>query len=467
MPDIAIKIQNLTKSYKLYNRHIERLKESLHPLGKKYHRPFYALKDVSFEVPRGEIMGIVGRNGAGKSTLLNIIAGVSTPSSGQVNVKGTVSALLELGTGFNPEMTGIENIYFHGTIKGYSRTEVDSKLDDIIAFADIGEFINQPLKTYSSGMRARLGFAVAINIDPEILIIDEVLAVGDELFKRKCYAKMEELFQSGCTVLFVSHSGNTINEICARAIFLDRGELILDGPAKLVTAYYQKYLFANPDNILKIRDEIIQLDKDEVLKEKFARNLEAKAPRSRPEKQQVLKEDKEEVSRQKALLIPDFKPRSTVVTKNYDVEVYDIHIKTLHGEKVNYLVSNEEYALTFRAKFNLNCDEIVFGFRVKTIKGFRLLTSRLNPGNDSIRNIKIHDEFLTECRFHCNLLEGTYLIDLRITRYDTDEEEPVVNVSDALIFKVQKMNYDYRQAGIIYMDQKAHLKKVNEVGHVG
>ena len=187
--DIAIKIKDLTKCYKIYNKPSDRLKESLDPFRKKYHRDFFALNNVCFNVKRGETVGIIGKNGSGKSTLLKLITGVLTPTDGNIIVNGKISALLELGAGFNPEFTGIENIYMNGTIMGFSKVEMDKKLQDIIDFADIGDFINQPVKMYSSGMFARLAFAVAINIEPDILIVDEALSVGDVFFQNKCFKK--------------------------------------------------------------------------------------------------------------------------------------------------------------------------------------------------------------------------------------------------------------------------------------
>jgi len=185
--DIVISTRNLTKVYKLYRSPQDRLKEALHPGRKKYHKDFYALKDVNLEIRRGEVLGIVGKNGSGKSTLLKILSRVLTPSSGEFEVKGKVSSLLELGSGFNPELTGMENIFFYGTILGFTEEKIRGKLQEILDFAEIGDFVYQPLKTYSSGMKARLAFSVAINVDPDILILDEVLAVGDELFRRKCF----------------------------------------------------------------------------------------------------------------------------------------------------------------------------------------------------------------------------------------------------------------------------------------
>ena len=206
MPEeVVIKIENLSKVYKLYNSPVDRLKESLHPLRKQYHHDFYALNNVSFEIKKSESVGIIGKNGSGKSTLLKILTGVLTPTSGTVKVNGKVSALLELGAGFNPELSGIENVYFNGMLMGYTREDMAERLDEILSFADIGNFVHQPVKTYSSGMFVRLAFAVAINVDPDILIVDEALAVGDIKFQRKCFLKIEELRKSNKSILFVSH----------------------------------------------------------------------------------------------------------------------------------------------------------------------------------------------------------------------------------------------------------------------
>ena len=201
-------------------------------------REFYALKDINLEIRKSEILGIVGKNGSGKSILLKLICEIIQPSFVKVVVNEAVSALLDLSMGLNPEFCGIQNICFNGTMMGFRRKEMEEKIDDIVAFTEIENFIHQPLKTYSSGMRVRLGFTLAINMDLRILILDEVLAVGDELFKRKCFAKMEEVFNSGCIVLFVTHSINTINERSSRAILLDKGEQILEEPPKFVTMYY-------------------------------------------------------------------------------------------------------------------------------------------------------------------------------------------------------------------------------------
>lgn len=229
--DIAIKVENLSKLYKLYASPLDRLKESINPFSKTYHNDFYALNNVSFDVKQGETIGIIGKNGSGKSTLLKLISGVLTPTSGSVVVNGKVSALLELGAGFNPEMTGIENVFFNGTLMGYTREEMEVKLDPILSFADIGEFAKQPVKTYSSGMFVRLAFSVATIIDPCVLIIDEALSVGDVFFQQKCYARLKELKSNGVTILFVTHSMGDVVQYCQRALMLNDNRLEYVGEA--------------------------------------------------------------------------------------------------------------------------------------------------------------------------------------------------------------------------------------------
>ena len=239
---VAISVKHLTKIYKLYDKPVDRLKESLHPLKKSYHRDFYALNDVSFEIKRGETVGIIGKNGAGKSTLLKIITGVLTPTSGSVHVNGRIASLLELGAGFNPEYTGIENIYFQGSLMGYTRGEMESKIDDILAFADIGDFVHQSVKMYSSGMFARLAFAVAINVDPDVLIVDEALSVGDMRFQNKCIRKMEEIGNKGTTILFVTHDTQSVNKFCSKAIWLDGGSIYQQGEPFVILQNYMSYM---------------------------------------------------------------------------------------------------------------------------------------------------------------------------------------------------------------------------------
>ena len=242
MSDTAIKITNLTKIYKLYARNRDRLKDSLGLSRKAQYKEHYALKNVDMEVKTGESVGIIGVNGSGKSTILKIITGVLNPTSGDVQINGRISALLELGAGFNMEYTGLENVYLNGTMMGFTKQEIDERLQDILDFADIGDFVHQPVKTYSSGMFVRLAFAVAINIDPEILIVDEALSVGDVFFQAKCYHKFEEFKKMGKTILFVSHDLTSIAKYCDRVILLNKGVKLAEGNPKDMVNMYKKLL---------------------------------------------------------------------------------------------------------------------------------------------------------------------------------------------------------------------------------
>ena len=232
--NVAIKIEHLTKIYKIFDKPADRLKEALHPFNRRYSTDFYALNDLSLDIEQGETLGIIGKNGAGKSTLLKIITGVITPTSGQVEVQGRIASLLELGAGFNPEMTGIENIYMNGTVMGCTREEMDVRLPNIISFADIGEFIYQPVKMYSSGMFARLAFAVNAYVEPDILIVDEALSVGDVAFQAKCITRMRQMIEKGVTVLFVTHDISVVKSFCRRCLYLEHGCVKVEGAAEEV-----------------------------------------------------------------------------------------------------------------------------------------------------------------------------------------------------------------------------------------
>jgi lipopolysaccharide transport system ATP-binding protein len=238
--NVVISAKNITKTYSLYNSHADRVKETFHPFRKKYHRPFNALTNISFEVKRGETFGVIGRNGSGKSTLLQIICGILRPTSGSVVVNGRISSLLELGAGFNSEFTGRENVYINGAILGFNREEMEARFEEITLFADIGEFIDQPVKTFSSGMFVRLAFAIQACTEPEVLIVDEILSVGDIFFQQKCHARMEELQRAGTSIVIVSHDMTAIEKYSTQVILLDQGHcLFLGQPNEAVERYYQ------------------------------------------------------------------------------------------------------------------------------------------------------------------------------------------------------------------------------------
>lgn len=237
-----IELSHIDKTYRLYDKPMDRVREALSPARRVYHKAFHALSDVTVEVAKGETLGIIGQNGSGKSTLLKIITGIITPTSGTARVDGRVSALLELGAGFNMEFTGIENIYLNGTILGYTEAEMDEKMQSILDYAGIGDYVYQPVKTYSSGMFVRLAFAVAIHVDPDILIVDEALAVGDLSFQLKCMDTFTQFRERGITILFVSHDLNTIRRFCTRCIWLKDGHVEMEGDTDAVAARYDGYL---------------------------------------------------------------------------------------------------------------------------------------------------------------------------------------------------------------------------------
>jgi lipopolysaccharide transport system ATP-binding protein len=255
--EIAISLKNVSKSYKRYARPVDRLKELLLP-GKTYAQEFWALQEINLEIPKGETVGIIGQNGSGKSTLLQIIAGTLTPTTGEVQVNGRVSALLELGSGFNPEFTGRQNVFFNGRLLGLSQREIEDKFDDIAAFAEIGDFIEQPIKTYSSGMLVRLAFSVAINVNPEILIVDEALAVGDARFQARCMKRIREMKEQGVTILFVSHETSSIKILCQMVALMNHGRLLEIGLPKEVVNHYIALL--SSDKSEKTTEEIKQIE---------------------------------------------------------------------------------------------------------------------------------------------------------------------------------------------------------------
>jgi len=272
--DFAIEVKNLSKTYKLYGSRYHVLGELVHPLRKKYHIKFNALNKVSFQLNQGEVLGIIGRNGSGKSTLLKILASVVSPTSGTFEIKGRYSALLELGGGFNKDMTGIENVYFLGAIQGYSKREMKKRLPQILEFAEIGEYAYQPVKTYSSGMYVRLAFSIAIHIDPDVLIVDEALAVGDIRFQQKCFRRIREFKESGKTILICTHSLSAVNDFCNRAIWLHQGEIQMDGDPKRVTDAYSSFMNSNEASI-KVKNHSLPVDETErndSFPEKLAKN---------------------------------------------------------------------------------------------------------------------------------------------------------------------------------------------------
>ena len=365
--DVAISVSDLSKCYQIYDRPQDRLLQMLSRNKKQYYREFRALSGVSFEVKKGETVGIVGRNGAGKSTLLQIICGTLAPSEGAAEVSGRIAALLELGSGFNPEFTGRENVFFNASILGLEEEETAKRFDGIAAFADIGEFIDQPVSTYSSGMVVRLAFAVAINVNPEILIIDEALSVGDELFQRKCFSRIEAMKKAGATILFVSHSGGAIIELCDKAILLDKGEQLAFGIPKYIVAQYQKMLFAPKDKQNSIRDSIRLNEISE------NPGCEVENDFSHERRLQAAKEERHQVVNE---LLETFdlglKPPSMIEYESHGAYIGTPKILTLAGEQVNGLIRGRQYKYCYVVNFDRYSTQVRFGAVIRTTSGFSL-----------------------------------------------------------------------------------------------
>ena len=391
------------------------------------------------------MLGILGINGSGKSTLLKLICKVIQPTAGTVEVDGKISALLELGAGFNPEISGIENVFFYGSILGFSKSEMENKLDDILSFADIGRFIDQPLKHYSSGMKARLAFAVAISVEPDILVVDEVLAVGDETFRRKCYARIKQFMESGVTILFVTHGVATVVELCSRAILIDRGELIMNGSPRWVSTQYQRLSFAKSGERERVRSELLQLDQDNepTLKEnkfplkKAAEKTTHAMSITGNSDNRTLACDCITESDLSPLLNPQLESKSKVEYRNYDVDIVDVHVEDLNGEKVNVLVMHRPYFYIYEVVFNLDAENVGFGMRIKSEKGLHISGAATHLIDRCVKEARRGDRFLVKWRFDCNLLPGTYFTNAGVVRMQDGKSEFLNRIVDAVAFQVQ------------------------------
>ena len=434
---LAIEVQHLGKTYKLYREPLDRLKEAIHPFGKRYHEDFHALHDVNFEIKKGETVGIIGRNGSGKSTLLKIITGVVRPTSGRVGVHGRISAILELGAGFNPEMNGIENIYLNNSINGISKKETDRKLQEILDFAELGDFIYQPLKSYSSGMQARLGFAVAINSEPDILIVDEALAVGDAAFQRKCFAKMEAIRKTGATILFVSHSEGQIVDLCSRAIWLSNGEKILEGDPKSVTGLYTKH--ANEQKVDKV---LIQREFEELQKKQTQKESEKR------KKSAALKTDE--------FYNPEIFSKSTISFKEEGAKLHDFWIENQDGMKVNILKNGEVYHYCYKVKYERDFAHVRLGMYIKTQTGI-VLGGGQYPYNKTKEGISVEagKAYLMRWSFRCDLDEGVYF--LNAGTFDIERQKQLHRVLDAYMFKVSPVTEKTLSAGPVTLVEKGVL----------
>jgi ABC-type polysaccharide/polyol phosphate transport system ATPase subunit len=399
--ETVISIQNVSKIYKLYSKPSDRLKEALHPFGKKYHTDFYALNQINFQVYKGETLGIIGKNGSGKSTLLKLITGVLTPTTGSIRVNGKISALLELGAGFNPEYTGIENIYFHGLINGFTKEQMDERLDEILSFADIGDFIHQPVKMYSSGMFVRLAFAVAINVEPDILIIDEALSVGDMRFQQKCFRKIEE-FKKNKTILFVSHDMAAVNAYCDRAIWLNEGVIQGQGLPDELAKQYRAYMIGSQlSSYMGLpSSEVNSSTEDPMATDPISRNVDIHGD-----------------------------GRATII----GMAIYNYKKQ----EKTTLLRSDEKISLLIKIQSHSEIDSPIIGFTIKDRLGNIVLQCNSYVLNKKLKALHKNETAVFAFTFQIpHLNQGQYSISPAIASGTQDSHTQHCWIHDALIFNV-------------------------------
>lgn len=443
--EFAIKVENLTKTYRLYNTNLDRLKESLHPFRQKYHHEFDALHNVSFEIKKGETVGIIGKNGSGKSTLLKLITGVLSPTSGSVTLNGRISALLELGAGFNPELTGIENVYFNGTLMGCSQKNIDDRLDGILKFADIGDFVHQPVKSYSSGMFVRLAFAVAISIEPEILIIDEALAVGDMYFQAKCMSTIDMFRRNGTSVLFVAHDTNTIKALCNRAILLKNGNVHHIGPSVEVADKY----------VREIREEsLTTLGQDAFVKD--MNNVSSCFKLRTDIVQGTLGQ----------LFLENIKFKERVAAFRYgsgDVQIVNAELLDNQGNIVSCVSYDEEIVIRIHVVCN---SEKVFSvnYFIRDDKGINIIGSNFRIENVGLIEAKSGEKYVVEYITRTPIAGGNYNIMLSIT-------EPVLLnkaaksldvIENAIIFTVTERP-EAKLWTKVYIENQVKIERYHEV----
>ncbi len=394
---IAISVGGVEKVYKLYDKSSDRVREALGLTRKARHKKHYALKGIDMDIHQGECVGIIGTNGSGKSTILKIITGVLSPSAGEVKVNGRISALLELGAGFNMEYNGIENVYLNGMMIGFSEKEIDEKLQDILDFADIGDYVYQPVKTYSSGMFVRLAFAVAINIEPEILIVDEALSVGDVFFQAKCYHKFEEFKEMGKTIVFVSHDLSSISKYCDRVVLLNKGVKLGEGSPKEMIDTYKQVLVGQyelPDD-----EDNKSLVHDEDIREKASGSGKKKKEK---EKEQGINPELLEYGSKKA-------------------RIEEYWLIDQNGTRTTAVIKGQDYTIRMKVMFEQDCPAPIFAFTIKNIKGTEITGTNTMVEKAFLEPVKAGEVKEISFTQHMNLQGGEYLLSLGVTGYEGDD----------------------------------------------
>lgn len=401
--EIAIAVENVCKVYKLYDKPMDRLKEALGLTRKKKYHEHFALSNVNFHIKKGECVGIIGTNGSGKSTILKIITGVLNPTSGNVVVDGRISALLELGAGFNMEYTGIENIYLNGTMNGFSEAEIDKRMQDILDFADIGDYVNQPVKTYSSGMFVRLAFSVAINIEPEILIVDEALSVGDVFFQAKCYHKFEEFKEMGKTIIFVSHDLSSIAKYCDRVILLNQGVKLGEGSAKEMIDDYKRVLVGQYE-----------------------------LPESKAEESLLNDKDIQEAARKKGKRPEQEDTAKVLEYGTKEARIEEFYLTDDRGTRSTAIIKGMEFTIHMRVRFEADLPAPIFAFSIKNAKGTEITGTNTMFEKAFLEPVKKGSVKEVTFTQKMSLQGGTYLLSFGVTGYDGNDFQVYHRLYDAL-----------------------------------
>ena len=436
--DYAIRIKNISKVYKLYSRNRDRVIDAFNLSKEPRYKEHYALNNVSFDVSRGETVGIIGTNGAGKSTILKIITGVLNPSCGQVEIDGRISALLELGAGFNSEYTGIENIYLNGTMMGFEKEEIDSRLNSILDFADIGDFVYQPVKSYSSGMFVRLAFAVAINIDPEILIVDEALSVGDVFFQAKCYKKFEEFKKAGKTILFVSHDLSSISKYCDRVILLNKGQKTAEGNPKEMISLYKR-LLAKEKNGNALKSSVT------------VNGANASGEPSILDKNKKYGHDK-------WMSKYDINPNVDEYG-NGKAEIIDFGVFDENSEITSSIEKGTTFTIKERIRFNDKLHDPIFTYTFKNLQGVNITGTNTMYEDKSIGTVEPGDVVEVSFTQDMFLQGGEYLLSISCTGYNEGDFKVYHRLYDVINISVIS---DKNTVGFYDMDSQTTVRRVPE-----
>ena len=427
----AVVCRGLGKAYRMYRRPHDRLLEML-GMGVR-HTEFWAVRGVDLTIAPGETLGVLGRNGAGKSTLLQLICGTLRATEGSVERSGRVSPLLELGSGFNPEFTGRENVHLCASILGLTTDEVRERFDRIVAFADIGPFLDQPVRVYSSGMRARLAFAVAVHVDASILVLDEILSVGDAAFQRRCFARLREMKDSGVTILFVSHAPGAVVELCDRAVLIDGGERLITGDAKPVAQWYQKLIHATPSAAASVREEIRRADRGEAAGPVGGGGEGARAAPS-------AERDAGPGLRDGESYLPAMRPKSTVVYNSNGASIERSWLETPGGDPVNVLRRGAVYHWCYEVRFDAACESVRFGMLLKAVNGVELYGVGSSDGFGGVERVGAGTRIRVRFRFRAALSTGSYFLNCglmgRVAGGHAPESGYLARIIDAAMFRV-------------------------------